>query len=244
MSLLCCAAGKLPSAADPEEVVATEAWNFLIDHRSVMWDATLTHARLVATALAIAVPVAVALGVAASTRPRLAGASLAVAGVIITIPSFALFGAFIAPLGLGFRPAVATLALYSLLPVLRNTVVGLQGVPEEVVEAARGMGMSERQVLLRARAPLALPVVVAGARVATVMIVGITTIAALIAAGGLGTFIFDGLRSDDAAEIVAATALIVALALALDAVLAVVERTLRRRRRAAPDPPAIPRAAA
>ena len=205
----------------------------------------MTHARLVGTALLIAVPVAVVVGILAATRPRLAAAALAVAGVIITIPSFALFGALIAPLGLGFRPAVATLALYSLLPVLRNTIVGLQEVPAEVVEAARGMGMSERQVLLRARMPLALPVIVAGVRVATVMIVGITTIGALIAAGGLGTFIFDGLRSSDRSEIVAATAVIVVLAFVLDGMMAIAEHLLRRRSGAAAAAPiAVSRAAA
>lgn len=210
-----------------------------------VWDATVTHARLVGTALLIAAPVAIAVGILAATRERLAGASLAVAGVIITIPSFALFGALIAPLGLGFRPAVATLALYSLLPILRNTIVGLQEVPNEIVEAARGMGMNERQILTRARMPLALPVIVAGIRVATVMIVGITTIGALIAAGGLGTFIFDGLRSSDRGEIIAATAAIVALAFALDAAMALAEHVLRRRSgHAAPPPGAVTRGAA
>jgi osmoprotectant transport system permease protein len=154
--------------------------------------------------------------------------ALAVAGVIITIPSFALFGVLIAPLGLGFRPAVATLALYSLLPVLRNTIVGLTEVPAEVVEAARGMGMTSRQALWRVRMPLALPVIIAGVRVATVMIVGITTIAALITAGGLGTFIFAVLRSGDRTEILAGTVTIVALALVFDGGLAVIERFLRR----------------
>ena len=206
-----------------------DVWNFIFDHGSQFWSNGATHARLVGTALLLAVPVAVAVGVVASSRPRLAGAALAIAGVIITIPSFALFGALIAPLGLGFRPAVATLALYSLLPVLRNTIVGLAEVPAEVVEAARGMGMTGRQALWRVRMPLALPVIIAGVRVATVMIVGITTIAALITAGGLGTFIFDGLRSGDRTEILAGTVTIVALALAFDAGLAVVERFLRRR---------------
>jgi osmoprotectant transport system permease protein len=203
-------------------------WNFIFDHWSEFRSSGFTHAKLVATALLIAVPVAVAVGVLASTRPRLASASLAVAGVIITIPSFALFGAFIAPLGLGFRPAVATLALYSLLPVLRNTVVGLQQVPADVVEAAHGMGMTSRQTLWRIRLPLALPVMLAGVRVATVMIVGITTIAALITAGGLGTFIFDGLRAGDRTEILAGTVTIVVLALAFDLVLALIERALGR----------------
>jgi osmoprotectant transport system permease protein len=208
--------------------VDVDVWNFILDHSSELWSNGVTHARLVATALLLAVPVAVAVGVLASSRPRLAAVSLAIAGVIITIPSFALFGALIAPLGLGFRPAVATLALYSLLPVLRNTIVGLAEVPADVVEAARGMGMTGRQALWRVSMPLALPVIIAGVRVATVMIVGITTIAALITAGGLGTFIFDGLRSGDRTEIVAGTVTIVALALVFDGGLAVIERLLRR----------------
>jgi osmoprotectant transport system permease protein len=208
--------------------VDVDVWNFILDQRSELWSSGVTHARLVGTALLIAVPVAVAVGVLASSRPRLAGVALGVAGVIITIPSFALFGALIAPLGLGFRPAVATLALYSLLPVLRNTIVGLGEVPADVLEAARGMGMTGRQALWRVRMPLALPVIIAGVRVATVMIVGITTIAALITAGGLGTFIFDGLRSGDRTEILAGTLTIVALALVFDGGLAVIERLLGR----------------
>jgi osmoprotectant transport system permease protein len=208
-----------------------DVWNFIVDHESEFRSNGFTHAKLVVTALLIAVPVAVAVGVFASSRPRLAGAALSGAGIIITIPSFALFGVLIAPLGLGFRPAVVTLALYSLLPVLRNTIVGLQGVPADITEAARGMGMTGRQALWRVRMPLALPVIIAGVRVATVMIVGIATIAALITAGGLGSFIFDGLRSSDRTEIVAGTVMIVALALLLDGALAVVERLLRRHAR-------------
>jgi osmoprotectant transport system permease protein len=221
-----------------------DVWNFILDHGSEFWSNGLTHARLVGTALVLAVPVAVTVGVLAASRPRLAGASLGVAGVIITIPSFALFGLFIAPLGLGFRPAVATLALYSLLPVLRNTIVGLQEVPPEIVEAARGMGMTGRQALWRVRMPLAAPVIVAGVRVATVMIVGITTIAALITAGGLGTFIFDGLRSSDRTEILAGTIAIVALALVFDGALAGVERLLRRHAGRSPSIAPMPKAAA
>ena len=224
-----------------------DVWNFILDHGSDFWSNGVTHARLVGTALLLAVPVAVVVGVLASSRPRLAGAALAVAGVIITIPSFALFGALIAPLGLGFRPAVATLALYALLPVLRNTIVGLEEIPADVVEAARGMGMTGRQALWRVRLPLALPVIIAGVRVATVMIVGITTIAALITAGGLGTFIFDGLRSGDRTEILAGTVTIVALALVFDGSLALIQHFLQRhapRETAAPLGPSASAAAA
>lgn len=181
-------------------------------------------------ALVIAVPVAVLLGVVVARRPALAATTVGMAGVIFTVPSLALFGLFVVPLGIGRAPAVTALALYALLPVLRNTITGLSEVPAETVEAARGMGMTEGQTLRRVRLPLALPVVVAGVRVAAVTAVGIATVAALIAAGGLGVFVFDGLQAGDRTKTLAATLVIVALALAVDGALGLVERRLRQRR--------------
>jgi osmoprotectant transport system permease protein len=185
----------------------------------------------VLTALLLAIPPAVALGVATFRRPRLAAAAVGVAGVLFTIPSLALFGFFVAPLGLGRRPAVAALALYALLPVLRNTVVGLSEVPADVAEAARGMGMTEFQTLRRVRLPLALPVIVAGVRVAAVTAVGIATIATLVAAGGLGDSVFAGMQAGNRTQILAATILIAALAFAFDGCFALLERALGRRGR-------------
>jgi osmoprotectant transport system permease protein len=199
-----------------------------VDNRPRLWSETTTHARLVALALLLAVPPAVALGVAAARRPRLAGLSVGTAGVVFTIPSLALFALLVGPLGLGAAPAVAALALYSVLPVLRNTIVGLQEVPPDAVEAARGMGMTESQALWRVRLPLALPVVVGGVRVAAVTAVGMATVAALVAGGGLGDSIFAGLRAGDETEVLAATIVIAGLALAVDGILAVAERALRR----------------
>lgn len=205
-------------------------WHFLVDNRPELWTGTTAHARLVALALLLAVPPAVALGVAAARRPRLAALAVGTAGVIFTVPSLALFALMVPPLGLGTAPAVAALALYSVLPVLRNTVVGLRAVPPDAVEAARGMGMTETQALWRVRLPLALPVVVGGVRVAAVTAVGMATVAALVAAGGLGDFVFAGLRAGDETEVLAATILIAGLALTVDAVLALLERGLRRTR--------------
>jgi osmoprotectant transport system permease protein len=184
---------------------------------------------LVGEALVVAVPVAVVLGVAVARRRTLAAATIGVAGVIFTVPSLALFGLFVVPLGIGTSPAVAALALYALLPVLRNTVVGLSEVPADVLEAARGMGMTETQALLRVRLPLALPVVVAGVRVAAVTAVGIATVAALVAAGGLGVSVFEGLQAGDRTKTLAAGLTIVVLALGIDGALGLVERALRRR---------------
>src|SRR5688500_17011285 len=112
-----------------------EVWHFLVDNRPQLWSETAVHARLVALALLLAIPPAVAIGVAAARRPRLAGLAIGSAGVIFTIPSLALFALLVGPLGLGTAPAVAALALNSVLPVLRNTVVGLQEVPPDAIEA-------------------------------------------------------------------------------------------------------------
>ena len=198
-----------------------------MDNRPQLWSETAAHARLVALALLIAVPPAVALGVVAARRPRLAGLAVGAAGVIFTVPSLALFALLVAPLGLGTPPAAAALALYSLLPVLRNTVVGLKAVPPEAVEAASGMGMTEGQLLRRVRLPLALPVVVGGVRVAAVTAVGMATIGTLVGRTTLGDSVFAGLRAGDETQVLAATVLIAALALGVDALLALVERNLR-----------------
>jgi len=206
-------------------------WRFLVEHRSELWAQAGVHVRLVAWALLLAVPTAVALGVGVARRPRLAAAVLGTAGVVFTIPSLALFGLLVAPLGLGPAPAVAALAAYALLPVLRNTVAGLSGVPADVVEAARGMGMTENQALWRVRLPLALPVVVSGVRVAAVTAVGIATIATLVAAGGLGDSLFAGLRAGDRDQVLAATVLIAALAFGVDGSLALAERAFRHHAR-------------
>ncbi|HVW32055.1 MAG TPA: ABC transporter permease [Acidimicrobiia bacterium] len=201
-----------------------------MDNWPELWSETTVHAQLVALALLLAVPPAVALGIVAAGRPRLAGLALGTAGVVFTVPSLALFALLVGPLGLGTPPAVAALALYSVLPVLRNTVVGLGGVAVETVEAARGMGLTERQTLWRVRLPLALPVVVGGVRVAAVTAVGIASVAALVAAGGLGDSIFAGLRTGDSTEVLAATVLIAGLALVVDGALGAVEWGLRRAR--------------
>ena len=222
--------GVVVAGAAAVTVAPIDIWNFLVDNRPELWSETGAHARLVALALLIAVPPAVGLGVVAARRPRFAAVAVGAAGVVFTIPSLALFALMVGPLGLGRAPAVAALALYSVLPVLRNTVVGLREVPADAVEAARGMGMTEAQTLWRVRLPLALPVVVGGVRVAAVTAVGIATIGALVAAGGLGESIFAGLRAGDDTQVLATTAVIAALALMVDGALTVVERRLRRHR--------------
>src|ERR671910_2146634 len=167
---------------------------------------TAQHVVLVLIATAVAVAVGVRLGIARAPSPRLARPALAASNIAQTIPSLALFGLLIpVPLigGVGARSAVVALVLYALLPILRNTYTGLLQVDRAVLEAATGMGMTAGQRLRMVELPLALPVILAGVRVATVVSVGTATIAAAIGAGGLGTYVFRGLATVDTRLILA-----------------------------------------
>lgn len=191
--------------------------------------ATLEHVVLVLASVGIATVVGVPLGVMLTRRPAWQRPVLGAANVVQTIPSLALFGLLIPlPLfGIGTRTALVALTLYALLPILRNTVTGIAAVDPALREAAVGLGMTDRQLLRRVELPLAAPVVLAGIRLATVIGVGLATIAAPIGAGGLGTLIFSGVASLDDARILAGALPAAALALVADAGLGAVERRLR-----------------
>ncbi len=197
---------------------------------------TAEHLLLVLAATLAAVAVGIPVGLLLTRRQRLKRPVLAVANVLQTVPSLALFGLII-PLryvgGIGWRPAVVALVLYALLPVIRNTVTGVEGVERGVREAAVAMGMTDRQILRQVELPLAAPVILAGVRVATVISVGVTTIAAAIGAGGLGTFIFRGLRQYDNNLLLAGAVPAALLALAADAGLGLLESRLDVRARVA-----------
>jgi osmoprotectant transport system permease protein len=170
-------------------------YDFLLRNRSEVIERTAEHIGLVAAAMAIALIIGLPLGVALVRRRTLQRWVLGVANVVQTIPSLALFG-FLIPVpwigGVGASTAIVALALYALLPILRNTCTGIEEVDAAVIESARGMGMTPQQVLWQVELPLAAPVLLAGIRVATVLCIGVTTIAAAIGAGGLGVFIFRG----------------------------------------------------
>jgi osmoprotectant transport system permease protein len=194
------------------------------------------HLLLVAGAVGPAVVIGVPLGVAAARRPRLQGPLFAGLNLLQTVPSVALFGLLIVPLsaaakafpplaeagigGVGVAPALIALVLYALLPVARNATAGIAGVDPAVLAAASGLGMTRRQILWRVELPLAAPVMLAGLRIVTVQTIGLAVVAALIGAGGLGTFVFDGL-GQYAVDLVLLGALpAILLALAADASLA------------------------
>ena len=170
-------------------------FSFLVQNRTEVVVRTLEHIQLVSAAMGIALIVGLPVGVALVRRRALRRWVFGAANVVQTIPSLALFG-FLIPVpwigGIGANTAILALALYALLPVLRNTCTGIEGVDAAVLEAARGMGMTPQQVLWQVELPLAAPVLLAGIRVATVISIGVATIAAAIGAGGLGVFIFRG----------------------------------------------------
>jgi len=205
-------------------------WSFFVSHRAEILSATLEHLTLVLIAMAIAILIGVPLGMLIIQRPTLRTLALGAASIFQTIPSLALFG-FLIPIpfigGIGKRTAIVALVLYAILPILRNTVVGLTGIDHAVLESAEAMGMTPGQILFRVRLPLALAVILAGVRTATVITIGVATIAAAIGAGGLGTFIFRGVALVSDSLILAGAIPAALLALLADFLLAVLERRLR-----------------
>jgi osmoprotectant transport system permease protein len=203
-------------------------FDYMLQHRSDVAVRMMQHLGLVTVSVGIAVGLGVPLGILIARRARLRTPILAIANVLQTIPSLALFGFLLAvPLiGLGARNAIIALVAYSLLPIVRNTYTGISGVDPAVREAALGMGMTDGQLLRLVELPLAAPVMLAGVRVAAVIGVGITTIAAAIGAGGLGVFIFRGLSMVDNGVIMAGAVPAALLALLVDGGLHLIERKL------------------
>jgi osmoprotectant transport system permease protein len=205
-------------------------WSFFVEHHAEIFDTTLEHLTLVVIAMAFAILIGVPLGMFVVHRPALRRLSLGIASILQTIPSLALFG-FLIPIpfigGIGRRTAIVALVLYALLPILRNTYVGLTGIDPAVLEAAEAMGMTNAQILWRVRFPLALAVILAGIRTATVITIGIATISAAIGAGGLGTFIFRGVAMVSDAVILAGAIPAALLAILADFLLGLLERRLK-----------------
>ena len=208
-----------------------EVLQFMIDNRTVIADRTLEHIAIVSVAVGIADMTAVPIGIAITRSKALADAVLYAASMMITIPSIALFGLMIpllAPIGhgIGYVPAVIAIILYSQLPIIRNTYTALADVDPALREAAKGMGMSRMQRLREVEIPLALPVIMAGVRVAVVMNIGIAAIATYIGAGGLGTFISRGISQSDPRQLVTGAIAVSLLAIFADLALALLQRAL------------------
>jgi len=192
---------------------------------------TIEHLVLVVSAMLAGILLGVPLGVLLTRQPRMRRWLLGFASVVQTIPSLALFG-FLIPIpligGIGKRTVIVSLVLYALLPILRNTFVGIMGVDAAVCEAAVAMGMTDGQLLRQVQFPLAAPTILAGIRVATVTTIGTATIAAAIGGGGLGVFIFRGVASVDTMQILAGAVPAALMALLADGGLGWIERKLAR----------------
>jgi osmoprotectant transport system permease protein len=178
------------------------------------------HVLLSLTALAVAFAIGIPLASYAAGRPAARALTLGTAGALRVLPSIAVLTLTLPYLGLGFRPALLALVVLALPPIVVNTELGLRAAPAATIDAARGLGMTGREIRRRVEWPLALPLVIAGARTAAVEVIASATLAAFIGGGGLGDFIVDGLATDDAAELLLGALSVAALALAVDALLA------------------------
>ena len=206
--------------------------NFLITHKREVATLTAEHLWLVGISMLLAIAVGVPLGILLTRRPRWKALVLGSTNVIQTIPSLALFGLLLPLPWLGARAdrlAIVALALYALLPIVRNTYVGIDGISAPVREAAIAMGLTSGQLLWQVELPLAMPVLLSGIRVAAVITIGVATIAAAIGAGGLGEFIFRGIAMVDNGVILAGAIPAALMALVADLGLSGVEKLLVRR---------------
>ena len=209
-----------------------EAWEFIVRRPELLAEWVVAHLWIIFVAITAAVILGVTLGVYISGKGReqTADTVLYLAEIMMTIPSLALFGLLMLLLGsiglkaIGFLPAVIALIVYGQLPILRNTYTAIQAVDPAMIEAGKGMGMNERQILYKIKLPLAVPVIMAGLRNAIVLIIGIAAIAALIGAGGLGAPIFRGLRNARMDLIIIGGVSVSILALLIDGLMALVER--------------------
>jgi len=211
-----------------------EAWEFIVRRPELLAEWVVAHLWIIFVAIVVAVILGVTLGVYISGKGReqTADTVLYLAEIMMTIPSLALFGLLMLLLGsiglkaIGFLPAVIALIVYGQLPILRNTYTAIQAVDPAMIEAGKGMGMNERQILFKIKLPLAVPVIMAGLRNAIVLIIGIAAIAALIGAGGLGAPIFRGLRNARMDLIIIGGISVSILALLVDGFMALVERRI------------------
>ncbi|WP_089173669.1 ABC transporter permease [Bosea sp. AS-1] len=205
--------------------------NYIIDNWGLIAARTGEHVAIVGVAVALAIATGVPIGVAITQNRRVADAVLYVASIMITIPSIALFGMMIPVLslighGIGYLPAVIAVLLYSQLPIIRNTYASISNIDPALREAARGMGLTRGQRLREVELPIALPVIMAGVRVAVVMNIGVTAIATYIGAGGLGAFIARGISQTDPRQLVTGALAVSILAVVADLALLGLQKRL------------------
>ncbi len=180
-------------AAPSTGIPSPSLWEFITSRWSTLWPLAVEHVELIAVAIVLSALVGVVIGVLIWQRPAVAGAVLGTAAATLTIPSLALLAVFIPIFGRGWTPTLIALVLYAQLPIIRNTIAGLQSVDKGVLESAKGIGMAPRSVMTKIQLPLAWPIILTGLRVATMLLFGISAIAAYVEGPGLGAIVFTGL---------------------------------------------------
>ncbi len=209
----------------------TGTGNILIERWPELVEKLIQHLLLTGVSTATAIVIGLAIGILLSRRPAVQGPIMAVINALQTIPSLAMLAILLPLFGIGTLPALIALTLYALLPIVRNTLTGIDGLPPELLEACDALGFTDRQRLIQVELPLALPTIMAGIRTAAVISVGVATLAAFIGAGGLGDFIVRGLAVNNNALVLLGAVPAALLALALDRLLYILEQRLQRRRR-------------
>ncbi|PNZ70619.1 ABC transporter permease [Staphylococcus croceilyticus] len=197
---------------------------FLTENAGALFSKTLEHLYISVVSLLIAIIIAVPLGILLSKTKRLSKIALTIAGILQTIPTLAVLALMIPLFGVGKVPAIIALFLYVLLPILNNTVIGVQNIDGNVREAGRSMGMTGFQLMKDVELPLALPMILGGVRLSSVYVISWATLASYVGAGGLGDFIFNGLSLYEPAMIIIGTILVTALALIVDFGLSLIEK--------------------
>jgi len=193
-----------------------KAWQFFLERYDLVWELIVEHIWLISFAILIAIVVGVLLGILSSYYSSLANVIIPFTQITMTVPSIALMGLLIPLVGIGLPNAIICLVVYSLLAIVRNTYTGIKEIPSNIIEAAKGMGMTEQWVLFKVKIPLALPVIIAGIRSAVVMLVGIAAIMSFIGAGGLGDLIFRGIDRTRPDMIIVGAVFICILSILLD----------------------------
>ncbi|ADL08900.1 ABC transporter permease [Thermosediminibacter oceani] len=200
--------------------------NFMLERMDDIIVLTGQHIQLSFIAIVVAIAIGVPLGILMTRFPSISSFILGLANAVQAIPSLAFLGFLVPIFGIGSTPSIVMVSAYALLPIVKNTYTGLTGIDKAIVEAGLGMGMTEQQLMTMVRIPMALPVIMAGVRIAVVMAVGFTTLAALIGAGGLGQLIYRGISMVNSRMIVAGAVPAMILALAIDKIFYFLEKAV------------------
>lgn len=209
--------------------IVKNIYNLLIDRKEFFMELLIQHILLVLISVSVITIIGLFIGIYITTNKKIARIILSIASFIYTIPSIALFGFLVAIMGIGSKSAIFALSIYGLMPMIRNTYLGIMEVDKQVVEAAKAMGSTNKQLLFQVKLPLALPVIIAGFRTMVVMVIALGGIASFIGAGGLGTAIWRGITTNYVEMTIIGSLMVALLAISTDLILEVIEKKVRKK---------------